>query len=174
MSIFSQDTTTPTPVSEVYLGSRDPASSVPSSSFSLVPSSRPTTSLEIINIDRKPFDSPHKIPTNLWSAFERNRGNSAAAVETSAASRPRQPESADINDEGLSIASIMSYTMPKDNNKTAAAAAAGGKVEIVEIDELPKPSEHESEVLVVERVSLDNADNAAAVETETDAPVRWG
>jgi len=50
----------------------------------------------------------------------------------------------------------MSYTMPKsDNNNT--------KVEIVEVDDLPKPSDHESEVLVIERVSVEEPEESAEV-----------
>ena len=43
------------------------------------------------------------------------------------------------------MASIMSYSTPDQNSNASAFP-----VEIVEIDDLPKPSEHESEVLVIE------------------------
>ena len=83
------------------------------------------TSSVVIDLSK----SAHKIPNSLWSTFEKSRDT----------------EQAEDNTEGYKEASIMSYSTPANNNTKADHVVA----------ELPKPSKHESEVLVekLERVT---------------------
>merc|ERR1711881_601422 len=110
----------------------------------------------------------HKIPTNLWSSFEKSRDDLPSETTTESADDDEiepvpvpeeipsvtevideditvdlEPE--ENNTEGFNVASIMSYSTPDQNSNASAFP-----VEIVEINDLPKPSEHESEVLVIE------------------------
>ncbi len=126
-------------VDEVYLGSGnilDPAPPTPTSRF------------EVINIDdenaSEHFYSPHKIPNNLWSVFERNRGVEET-VPTLTPESETELSTEEIVASGLDVAGVMTYDVSE------AEPTLDG--ELVEIDDLPKPSEHESEVLVIERVS---------------------
>ena len=92
--------------------------------------SRPTTTERPAPTSNVVIDlskSAHKIPNSLWSTFEKTR----------------ETEQED-NTEGYKEASIMSYSTPANNTTKDHVVA-----------ELPKPSKHESEVLVekVERVT---------------------
>lgn len=127
-------------VDEVYLGSGNILVSAPPT---------PTSRFEVINIDdenaAEHFYSPHKIPNNLWSVFERNRGVEET-VPTLTPESETELSTEEIVSSGLNAAGIMTYDAVSEDEPTLAG-------EIVEIDDLPKPSEHESEVLVIERVS---------------------
>jgi len=110
----------------------------------------------------------HKIPTNLWSSFEKSRDDLPSETTTESGEYDEiepvpvpeeipsvtevideditvdlEPE--ENNTEGFNVASIMSYSTPDQNSNASAFP-----IEIVEINDLPKPSEHESEVLVIE------------------------
>ena len=140
---------------EVYLGSRNILDSV-----------APThqTRFEIINIDGEDsaehFFSPHKIPNNLWSVFEKSRGVEDTAIfseksELEPTSTPEltfsstfdsesTPEAEKLAPAGSIVAGITTYDLSE-----AEPTVPG---EIIEVDDLPKPSEQESELLVITRI----------------------
>merc|ERR1711881_804064 len=128
----------------------------------------------------------HKIPTNLWSSFEKSRDDLPSETTTESADDDEiepvpvpeeipsvtevideditvdlEPE--ENNTEGFNVASIMSYSTPDQNSNASAFP-----VEIVEINDLPKPSEHESEVLVIEEYdeSSEKVPKAQSVDNE--------
>merc|ERR1712209_154550 len=84
-----------------------------------------TTSTSVIDLSK----SAHKIPNSLWSSFEK--------------SRDKNTDTEEDNTEGYHEASIMSYSTSGNNNNSSAENQV--------VAELPKPSKHESELLV-ERV----------------------
>ena len=85
--------------------------------------------------------SAHKVPNSLWSTFEKSRD-----TPTTTSKDPVVVELSDNTEAG-----VMSYTTPDNTNET--------KV----IKELPKPSEHESEVLVENKVALKENENGGFV-----------
>ena len=84
-----------------------------------------TTTTSVIDLSK----SAHKIPNSLWSSFEK--------------SRDKNTDTEEDNTEGYHEASIMSYSTSGNNNNSSAENQV--------VAELPKPSKHESELLV-ERV----------------------
>ena len=91
----------------------------------------------MININQPSHSvaSPHKIPTSLWTLYEKARGSEDDKEATEAATETVTEE---LNTEGFNVASIMSYAMPEDSEEV--------------VQDLPKPSDHESEVLVEKQV----------------------
>merc|ERR1712243_333357 len=91
---------------------------------------RSTTTAEpttvVINLSK----SAHKVPNNLWSSFEKNRDSVTTTKSPEAAVEVQQE-----TDEVSTSDNVMSYTNVGNNSTKI-------------IQELPKPSSHESEVLV--------------------------
>merc|ERR1712106_806948 len=159
-------TTTERPFAEVFLGTTtEPKKEDIVTQTTTAPVE---STSEDVKTTEKAYESSgaHKIPTNLWSSFEKSRDDLPSETTTEGAEYdeiepvpeeiPSVTEEIDEelavdlepeenNTEGFNVASIMSYSTPDQNSNASAFP-----VEIVEIDDLPKPSEHESEVLVIE------------------------
>jgi len=123
--------TTGRPWGEVFLGTKRPET---------------TTVLKI-----KEKSGAHKVPHKLWSSFEKSLDELPRETTTSQSisrsddvTDETSVEPEERNTEGYSVASIMSYSTPDENSNATAIPV----VEIV--DDLPKPSEHQSEVVVVD------------------------
>ena len=164
--------TTGRPFAEIFLGTTTETRKEEITSQTTTAATSTTTSIENTSEDvkttEKSYESAgaHKIPTNLWSSFEKSRDDLPSETTTESIEYdeiepvPEEiPSVTDVideditvdlepeenNTEGFNVASIMSYSMPDENSNASAFP-----VEVVEIDDLPKPSEHESEVLVIE------------------------
>merc|ERR1712123_7851 len=159
-------TTTKRPFAEVFLGTTtEPKKEDIVTQTTTAPVE---STSEDVKTTEKAYESSgaHKIPTNLWSSFEKSRDDLPSETTTESAEYDEiEPVPEEIpsvtevidedfavdlepeenNTEGFNVASIMSYSTPDQNSNASAFP-----VEIVEIDDLPKPSEHESEVLVIE------------------------
>ena len=113
------------------------------------------TGFQVININDDftagHLNSPHKIPNNLWTLFEKNRDvvEEKEDVYSTEVSGPRTDTPEETNTEGFNVASIMSYAMP-DSTPT--------HPQLVIIEDLDKPSDHESEVLVLETEELEEGE----------------
>ena len=105
----------------------------------------------------KTYETAHKIPGKLWSAYEISREATTEEIEIEPVPEVTplkeldeetsvETERDEINTEGLNLASIMSYSMPDENSNATALPG------VVDIEDLPKPNDHESEVLVIEQV----------------------
>ena len=142
----------------------------------------PTTEA-VYDVTEKTYETAHKIPGKLWSAYEISREATTEEIEIEPVPEVTpleeldeetspDTERDDINTEGLNLASIMSYSMPDENSNATALPG------IVDVEELPKPSENESEVLVIEQVPESVTNNPRfhkvpkALETEHLIPLR--
>merc|ERR1719309_580639 len=160
--------TTGKPFVEVFLGTTAEPKKEDINIVTQTTNSPAEIASEDVRATEKSFETAgaHKIPTNLWSTFEKSRDDFPGEKTTESAEYDEiEPVPEEIpsvtevideditvnlepeenNTEGFNVASIMSYSTP-DHNSNASAFP----VEIIEIDDLPKPSEHESEVLVIE------------------------
>jgi len=145
-------TTTEGNVREVFLGTTRRSSL----DISGAQTAAPTTEA-VFDVTEKTYETAHKVPGKLWSAYEISREATTEEIEIEPVPEVTplkeldeetsvNTERDEINTEGLNLASIMSYSMPDENSNATALPG------IVEIEELPKPNDHESEVLVVEQV----------------------
>merc|ERR1712223_2111493 len=145
-------TTTEGNVREVFLGTTRRSSL----DISGAQTAAPTTEA-VFDVTEKTYETAHKVPGKLWSAYEISREATTEEIEIEPVPEVTplkeldeetsvNTERDEINTEGLNLASIMSYSMPDENSNATALPG------IVEIEELPKPNGHESEVLVVEQV----------------------
>merc|ERR1711953_1518838 len=165
-------------VREVFLGTTRRSSL----DISGAQTAAPTTEAAY-DVTEKTFETAHKIPGKLWSAYEISREATTEEIEIEPVPEVTplkeldeetsvDTERDDINTEGLNLASIMSYSMPDENSNATALPG------IVDVEELPKPSENESEVLVIEQVPESVTNNPRfhkvpkALETEHLIPVR--
>jgi hypothetical protein len=116
-----------------------------------------TTTEAVYDVTEKTYETAHKIPGKLWSAYEISREATTEEIEIEPVPEVTplkeldeetsvDTERDEINTEGLNLASIMSYSMPDENSNATALPG------IVDFEELPKPNEHESEVIVLEQV----------------------
>ena len=155
-------TTTESPeVQEVFLGTTRRSSL----DLSGAQTASPTTAEDLYYATEKAYQTAHRIPGKLWSAYEISRQGGKVhettteeiEIEPVPETAPHQPEELDeeisvdieheeINTEGFNLASIMSYSMPDENSNATALPG------IVEIDDLPKPNEHQSQVLIIEEI----------------------
>merc|ERR1712088_667998 len=152
---FATTTTTATEepkLREVFLGTTRRSSL----DISGAQTAAPTTEAAY-DATEKTYETAHKIPGKLWSAYEISREATTEEIEIEPVPEvtplkeldeetSADAERDEINTEGLNLASIMSYSMPDENSNATALPG------IVDIEELPKPNDHESEVLVVEQV----------------------
>ena len=145
-------TTTEGNVREVFLGTTRRSSL----DISGAQTAAPTTEA-VFDVTEKTYETAHKVPGKLWSAYEISREATTEEIEIEPVPEVTplkeldeetsvNTERDEINTEGLNLASIMSYSMPDENSNATALPG------IVDIEELPKPNDHESEVLVVEQV----------------------
>jgi len=145
-------TTTEGNVREVFLGTTRRSSL----DISGAQTAAPTTEA-VFDVTEKTYETAHKVPGKLWSAYEISREATTEEIEIEPVPEVTplkeldeetsvNTERDEINTEGLNLASIMSYSMPDENSNATALPG------IVEIEELPKPNDHESEVLIVEQV----------------------
>jgi hypothetical protein len=147
-------TTTDSPAREVQLGTTG------RSSLDLTGAQTvgPTTAEAPAEPTEKTYETAHKVPGRLWSAYEISRHSGETTTEEIEI-EPVPERSAEldeeisvdgehdeINTEGFNLASIMSYSMPDENSNATALPG------IIKIDDLPKANEHESQVLVIEQV----------------------
>jgi len=146
---------------EVYLGTTRRSSLDLTGAQTAVPTTTTTEGL-VEYATEKTYETAHKIPGKLWSAYEISRQAHVSETTTEEIEIEPVPESTprvhlddetsvdaehdEINTEGFNLASIMSYIMPDENSNATAMPG------IVEIDDLPKPSEHTSQVLVIEQI----------------------
>merc|ERR1711962_554833 len=135
----------------------------------------PASTTEFVDYTtEKTFETAHKIPVQLWSAYEISREGgetettTAEEIETEPVPEPTlthtenqdkeslvDTEHDEINTEGFNLASFMSYSMPAQNPNSTSLPT------VIEIDELQKPNEHESEVLVIEEIPESATNNPA-------------
>merc|ERR1711936_70861 len=177
---FASATTTATEgnVREVFLGTTRRSSLDVSGAQTAA-----TTTEAVYDVTEKTYETAHKIPGKLWSAYEISREATTEEIEIEPVPEVTpleeldeetspDTERDDINTEGLNLASVMSYSMPDENSNATALPG------IVDVEELPKPSENESEVLVIEQVPESVTNNPRfhkvpkALETEHVIPLR--
>merc|ERR1719178_344583 len=177
---FATTTTTATEgnVREVFLGTTRRSSLDISGAQTAA-----TTTEAVYDVTEKTYETAHKIPGKLWSAYEISREATTEEIEIEPVPEvtplkeldeetSADTERDEINTEGLNLASIMSYSMPDENSNATALPG------VVEVEDLPKPSENESEVLVIEQVpeSVTNDPRfhkvPKALETEHLIPLR--
>jgi len=145
---------------EVYLGvgqaQPDPlksATTSDASGFEVIHIGKPTTdpSEEPLN------NSAHKIPNSLWTAFEHSREHedetASPAVSTNPQEATEDTEEAGTED-GLNLAGLMSFMTPHHEEEEHVVHPT-----IIDIEDLPKPDEHTSEVLLIEELSGYEEDN---------------
>merc|ERR1719474_1989802 len=170
-TVEAQDTTESAVYEEIFLGGKLSADETSSQQGPII--SR-ETGYEVINLNTNkdnqftnhkqvgqgggPLDSPHKIPNSLWSVFDKSRHEDS----TTTTSTTSTTHSDEVNTEGFSLASTTSYAMPESSDGKNDESKEHDTVhkEIVEIDDLPKPSSHESEVLVIERLVGNSRNNS--------------
>jgi hypothetical protein len=100
----------------------------------------------------EPLNSAHKIPNSLWSVFENSREQERGEASTTTAAV---------------AAAATGESVVAANTEVAAAA---GHVTIVDVEELPKPDEHTSEVLLIEEIvpGVTQEESAESNNVETD------
>jgi len=123
---------------EVFLGTR-PTTTLRTTKTSSTTTTQPTT--VVINLSK----SAHKVPTNLWSSFEKNRDS-----VTTTKSPEILVEVEEETDKLSPSENVMSYTNVGSNSTKI-------------LKELPKPSSHESEVLVENKVTITEDANGGYV-----------
>jgi len=161
-------TTTRKPFEEVFLGTTAEPKKKEYTQTTTAPVESTSEDVKPTEKSYETAAGAHKIPTNLWSSFEKSRDDLPSETTTESGEYDEiepvpvpeeipsvtevideditvdlEPE--ENNTEGFNVASIMSYSTPDQNSNASAFP-----IEIVEINDLPKPSEHESEVLVIE------------------------
>lgn len=132
---------------EVYLGSHhqpDPTrtSHISEDGFEVIHIGKPATqaSPTAASSEEEPLNSAHKIPTSLWTAFENSRELEKEKKED------EDRLATSTTTTNLSGSSASASEEDEDGQSLIQQAT------IIDIEDLPKPDEHTSEVLLIEEI----------------------